>query len=698
VGALLVVSVVVTIHRFWVVFSLLLYNTLDETVMNFAAAARTGKYGKASGSYDAYLEHFFDAAKADIEQNHPRRLEDSLKNVTSLMIKLDEEDHEVDLNHRLLDFVRDRYLGLHRRSLEKQNEELEDKVVASFAAIFYGVSVTDETKIACWSLETMPHFLTQKLDKYPKGGGIERILSRFEEFQTQALISFDGAESVEELDASVAVLDAWFEAQTSLWRRTIEAENRTALAYLHYLLDDIYQFRQFEHAQPVPEREEDATDDVVEYVDQQKQQRADQYRVATNRLRFATYGWTLKLYQADEIESKFLKHVLNEYAENEFNDFETLSDVYFGIMDEGVRLNYWEDWNLDHALDDNYGFAATGMAVNTWLLDFYCTMLVWTLGFDTMTAVQDRSPENSVILEYETDSHRIDKISDKLASYRTNYPFKEFHEEYPPIYQRCNVLVDHFEDIKTALNNQKQQWVRKQPLAEPPINKLAEAVNSQLESSGLRTVLAETGEIEQGDVCDSDTGDMFTGYMIMPRRVFVDDGVSTYFNSSYTPLMQRYRNFVMEQLNFQERTIDQFAELPDILADIATNHEIIAFVVEHPDGKDVLRNDDRSEREHTDSLGSYLSFCDVPVVTEPMSETASIAIFDADYKYIEDADDHPISVSVTPGEDVVGWNPEDLSEDEDIRDNVRVEFTYCTQIDSMDDNGIVIHIQRDTND
>ncbi|MFC7134356.1 MULTISPECIES: hypothetical protein [Salinibaculum] len=696
VGALLLVSVVVTIHRFWVVFSLLLHNTLDETVMKFAAAARTGKYGKASGSYDAYLEHFFDAAKADIEQNRPRRLEDTLGNVTSLMIELDEEDHEVEIDQQLLGFVRDRYLGLHRRSLEKPNEELEDKVITSYGAIFYGVSITDETKIACWSLETMPQFLTQKLAEYPESGGIEQILSRFEEFQHKVLASFDGASSLGELETSVTVLDAWFATQTSLWRRSIEGESRTALAYLHHLLDDIFQFRRYEHAPPVPRGEEDATDDVVGDVNRQKQQRADQYRVAINRLRFAAYGWVLKLFRADELQATFLEHVLSEYAESKLDDIERPSEIYFGMRDEGGRLSYWERWNLNHALDDNYGSATTGMSVNTWLLDFYCTMLVWTLDFDTMTAVRDRSPESSVILESEADQHTVDKITDRIASYRTNYPLKKFHDEYPPIDQRCNVLIRHFKDIKTALDEQKQQWVRKQPLDEGRTDGLAEKVNSQLESSGLRTVLAETGEIKQGEVFGPDVGGDFSGAVVMPRRIFVDDGVSTFFGDRFTQLLQRYRNFVVEHLNFEERTINKFAELPDVLADIAANHEVRAFVVEQVDGKTVLRDDDRSEREHTDSLGSYLSFCDVPVVTESMSETAAIAVFDAEFEYAEDADDHPISVSVTPGEDVEGWNAEDLADGADIRDKVHVQFTYRAHIDSTDNNGIVIDVPRDT--
>jgi hypothetical protein len=95
-------------------------------------------------------------------------------------------------------------------------------------------------------------------------------------------------------------------------------------------------------------------------------------------------------------------------------------------------------------------------------------------------------------------------------------------------------------------------------------------------------------------------------------------------------------------------------------------------------------------------LRSYFAFQDIPVLQDVTTEFAAVALFDEGFDYVEEVNDYPIAVEVTPGEDVDDWDPEELSDEEGIRDYVRIETSYSAHIESSEPTGVVFRIRDQT--
>lgn len=114
---------------------------------------------------------------------------------------------------------------------------------------------------------------------------------------------------------------------------------------------------------------------------------------------------------------------------------------------------------------------------------------------------------------------------------------------------------------------------------------------------------------------------------------------------------------------------------------------------EYLDVARTLRDDERSERLSQDDLRTHCAFMDIPVLTDATIEFAAVAFFDGGFEYVEGVDGFLIAIDVTPGEDGDDWNADELSNEEDLRDYVRVEASNDTKIESEDDNGVILRSQ-----
>lgn len=477
----------------------------------------------------------------------------------------------------------------------------------------------------------------------------------------------------------------------------MEHEAVGAMDYLRYLLDDIYQFRRYTYAPPQSIR--DAKDIPDDSVEARKQDKADTYRKTIRHLKFAAYGWALNLFEEGDVSDPFIKQVFTEYVQSDFGSVNTLSELYFEIGEVTEPLNYWERWNLNRALEKNYGSASTGMAINTWLLQFYCTALVWVLvDQGAIDDLQARDPEESPLTEYDHVQYRVDTIIDRIDSHRDSfteespepisrilrrvvtvlpgfigkgrgartgertalqqsnrngYPLTDFLGSGPSTNVRCDALIDYFEGVKSILDEQEQNWVRTLPISNAA--SYGENANSRLNSCTLRTAIEEVDGITQVETLDKSANAEFTSYVSAPRKVFVDDGVPTFFNNNFSELIERYRGLALDHLEFEEQKLGSVADVPDALAELASREAVALIVIEHMEVERILRDDERSDRSLNNDLGSYFSFMDIPVLQDITTEFAAVVFFNQGFNYVEEVDGDPIAVDVTPGENVDEW-------------------------------------------
>lgn len=691
-GALLIGSIIVTVRRFWIVFDLLLHNTLDEKVFDFADDALSGRSQGTESEYDEYFGHFFDRCHVEVDRNRPERLREQFRGVETLLDELLASDSSLKDDSQFWVYFFERYDAVYSRCVVQQNPALERQVIESLSGVYWKSLRQEEPDLVLRSLQCLSTLFARGYSMEPESSSTEFLLERFENAQRGVLSEFDQVDDSEALSDAFELVDGVLNTHTVLWRTAVEHEAVGALDYLRHMLNDVFQFRRHEHAPPPDVRERRNISE--ESVAARKQDRADTYRESIRHLRFAAYGWAFNLYEKGDVSDDFIQHVFSECIVQDSRSVHELSDLYFAMRDATEPMNYWERWNLDREMAQNYGVAVTGMAVHTWLLRFYCAALIWLL--DDQEAAEDlreRAPANSPLTEYERVQTDVDSITDQIEVYREDYPLADLLDRGPSILERCDALIDYFEGVKAVLDEQEQTRIREMPVSDGSESRYEEHVNSQLDTADFRTAVETVGDMTQVNALEEEEAKVsFSVETSAPRRFFVNDGRETIFQSPHHELIDRYRRLVLDELDVDEREVDSAADIPDALAELISDEEVTLIVCEQMDVGRILQDDERSERSSNDVPGSHFSFLDVPVLRDVTTEFAAVAFFDEDFEYVEEGEDGPISVAVTAGEDVDDWDAEELPADQDLRDYAQIVTSYNAHIEGSGQNGVVFRI------
>lgn len=182
------------------------------------------------------------------------------------------------------------------------------------------------------------------------------------------------------------------------------------------------------------------------------------------------------------------------------------------------------------------------------------------------------------------------------VTYQEDYPLADLLNGDPSIVERCDALIDYFEEVKSVLDEQKQTQIREMPISDESESRYEEHINSQLESADFWTAVETVGDITQVNELEGEANVTFSGESSAPRAIFVDDGINTIFQSPHHKLIDQYRKRVLDELNVVEREVDSAADIPDALSEIISDKEVTLIVCEHMDVGRILQDDERSER------------------------------------------------------------------------------------------------------
>lgn len=671
----LISTFTITLRRFWYVLDILLHQSLDSNVSEFAEFSLENELLDGDTGYGKYIEHFVINARDAIEKDRPEALRENLNQVEDLLQDLlwhESEDEEI-----IWDDVSGNLLSLHRRSLQEQNPELERGVLASFAALVYIARNNNRYQLIGDSIWRFPNALEQSF-QHEYESEVESLLSRFENVQFVILGIFSDASDIESLERSKSLVNTWLQVHAALWKETIENEARGPLGYLNYLMENISQFRSWEYTNGI-----NHNDEFLE----EKQDVADEYAEEVSHLKFASFGWILHLYSENAISEDFLNDAFTAYLDRNFSSLSDFSEAYSQMLDGDEILSYWEGWNMQRELDQTYGAATTGMAVNTWLLRFYCSGIIWSLKGEDLEILPNA--ERSEFLDYDIKKHRVETIISTLEEYEedeSNYPLHSIDSAEPPIVDRCAVLTGYFEDVKETLEEQEQEEIRELPISDDEVDRFTSHITSQLENTAFRTALQFLSNSSQPN--SDHEFEEFTRTSYVPRRVFVDNDVPTYFSSSHTNLIDEYRRFVLDRLGIDEITVE-IEDIPDALE----GHPVELLLVEIADVGPVIRDDPRSESKQNNKLNSYTEFDGIPVLEDATTEYAALAFYDTEIEYREPEAEYPFEVEVIPGEAADNISESDFN---DVRDWVEVQVTYRASITSSEERDGVLFRQPDS--
>lgn len=666
VGFLLLGSFSIVVIRFKRVLELLLHNSLDSAVSIFAEDSLTGKSGRENQDYTVYVSHFLSAAQRSIDKDRPEKLRENLKQIEDLMVDL--LSFETGDEERVWDELLGDYTTVHRWSIKEQNKELEKKVISSLHGLDLIISNYNHHNLEIKTTSQFSTLFAQGFD-YREDPAVEHLLDRFEYSHNRVLGKFEAADSPESLTVAETFVDNLFETHTVLWRNSVEYESRKGIDYLEYLFDDVHQFRSHKYRGIPGEDPEDT-------FQKGKQEKADSYRNEVSLLKFASYGWGLRIYDEGELSEDFLRELFSKLEIN-FRGPRTLSEIFVKVLNEEEYLRYWERWNLERELEQSHGPAMTGRSVNTWLLKFYCVALIWYLDEKASESLPD--PEDSPFVEESISRHYLDGVIDVQKSLETGYPVGYLIESHPDVEERVTTLVEHFENIKDILIQQEVKEIRDRPISNQEVNRFQEHVDEQLNKCGLRSGIEYIYGISKGD----NGFDSFTYSAYNRRQIFVNPDKPTHFTSTLPELFDQYREFVLDRLELERYEV-KLEELPDTLQNISAD----VIVVDGRDTIDALREDDRSESAFSPEISEILKFDGVPVLRDNTESFDVACLLGGGLNYLEPEDQSPISVEVIPGEDLDDFDP-----GRDPNDFVKVDFTYRGKIESFEQNGVLFEIK-----
>lgn len=214
VGTLLIVSIGVTVHRFWIVFDLLLHNTLDEKVFDFADAALSERSRATASEYEVYLGHFFDACRTETERDRPERLREKLRGVEELLDKLLASDSPRKDDNRFWEYVYGKYDAVYRRSVAQQNPELEKQVIASLSGVFWKTQNHGDADLVMGTLQCFSTLFARGYSTEPQGNSAEFLLGRFERAQNRILRQFEDVDDDETLVEATTLVEELLKTHT----------------------------------------------------------------------------------------------------------------------------------------------------------------------------------------------------------------------------------------------------------------------------------------------------------------------------------------------------------------------------------------------------------------------------------------------------------------------------------------------------
>lgn len=549
---------------------------------------------------------------------------------------------------------------------------------------------TDHSEPVEKTLNMYAKLLKRGLTNDPPAESAKFLLERFKNIQTSILGEFADAETENSLSQSADLIDTLLQTHADMWKTAVENDSLKILDLLRQLLEDNYQFREYEHA-PYSTNFDESKKDELDF-NKKKQQTANNFRKQTENLRFASYGWAIHLYTEKDLSESSAEKILDEFLAKDFNSISEISNVFFRMRESDSFVSIWERWNMNRELENNFGVAMTGMAANTWLLEFYCSAIVWMNIRKDQNPIESLDPNDSPILEYSERVIHVDSVIEKFESYKNEYPLAELLDNESVIPYVCDNIIEYFKEVKESFEKRERGWTRDQDLDKNLIQEFSEKVNSRLKENKFRNTIMNTNGITDNPEIDKEELQSFSVSGKMPRRLFVATGIETFYNHGFSQLLDQYKRFVIDNLQFSEKNISSYNVLPDRLNTIISKHNVEAIVTGEREAANILRSSDDSNRISNENLNSYLEYKNIPVINDSSGEFLAIAISSQEYDYVEPTTEKPIVVDIIPGENVKEWNESEVPEENSIKDWVKVTFSYEAKIESPAQNGTIIKI------
>lgn len=487
------------------------------------------------------------------------------------------------------------------------------------------------------------------------------------------------------------------ERKIELLRTIVEYNDEESYSHLASRFTDFYPFEMVHsggyYSGSVGEYEPDLRETKVKY--------GEKVRSEISVMTFVVSAWAFRLLRNDRITRETYSEIAAK-TQSERSSIEEVAKTYYTMIrgpDNG-GLGYWEQWNLDEALEEEMGAAVTPMSVHSWLRDFYCAELL-RLGSESDWGTDQESERETPIPAVRQVMNEPESLKGTFNQLRDESLAEFLTAEVDDLDTLIDTLVQLHDDAADQYRDDMRKTIRSQELDESRKDEFRESVKKKFnEECTLRNVMSTLSLIAVGEIGDE------SHHLVdlqIPRRKLVSVDAIPIVNSIQryaNPIIENFSRLVFEELEFESVHVNSNEEVIQRIQEYSDSRGVEAILTSLGITDQVFRDDSKydpfvppDERIFENQRGTYEG---IPVISIRYEEPVVVLLFDKSVQIVEsEMSEGPLEITIEPGE--VTLSKEDRNEmtEDDLnqwRDVARAKIRYKGEFRSRGTTGVHITV------
>lgn len=392
---------------------------------------------------------------------------------------------------------------------------------------------------------------------------------------------------------------------------------------------------------------------------------------------FVVSAWAFRLLKNDRITRETYSEIAAK-TQSERSSIEEVAETYYTMIrgpDNG-GLGYWEQWNMDEALEEEMGAAVTPMSVHSWLRDFYCAELL-RVGSESDWVTDQESERETPIPAVRQVTNESESLNEAFARLRDESLAEFLTAEVDDLNTLIDTLVQLHEEAAEQYRDNMRETIRGQELVESKKDEFRASVKKKFnEECTLRNVMSTLSLITVGEIGDE------SHHLVdlqIPRRKLVSvdaipimDSIQRYTN----PIIEKFSRLVFEELEFESVQVNSNDQVIQRIQEYSDSRGVEAVLTSLGITDRVFRDDSKydsfvppDERIFENQRGNY---GEIPVISIRYEEPVVVLLFDKPEQIVEpDLSEVPLEIEIEPGEETL--SEEDRNEMTENKINQRYD-------------------------
>jgi len=400
---------------------------------------------------------------------------------------------------------------------------------------------------------------------------------------------------------------------------------------------------------------------------------------------FVLSAWAFRLLRNDQMTRETYSEIA-AVTQSERSSIEDIAETYYTMIkrpDNG-ELGYWEQWNLDEALEEEMGAAFTSMSVHSWLWDFYCAELL-RVGSESGWVTDQESERETPIPAVRQVTNESERLREGFNRLKDESLVEFLTSDSHDTDTLSDTLVRLHEDAAEQYRDDMRETIRSQELDESRKEEFCASVKKSFdEKCTLRNVMSTQSLITVGEVGDESH---HLADLRVPRRKLVSadaipivESIQRYSN----PIIEKFSKLVLEELVFESVQINSNDQVTQRIQEYTDSRGVEAILTSLSITDRVFRDDSKydpfvppDERIFENQAGSYAG---VPVISINYEEPVAVLLFDNSEQIVEpNLSEAPLEIEIEPGEETLSEEDRNEMTEDQInqwRDVVRAKICY----------------------